>query len=361
MNIIIPVKIELCNIQSMSPKTYFKEVLYDNITDAYLKKSKNKIKQKDFEILGFREYDKIFKNNYNVSQLKSISRFFNQRVSGNKKQLTYNIYNYLKYSFFAIKIQRIFRGYFFRKFLKMRGPALKNRELCVNNTDFLTFTDCKKIPYHQFYSFKDKDNFIYGFDICSIYNMIKDGDYVKNPYNRNDLPKDILKSLNKIVKISKIFNLKLNIKLKDDVGTLSWRKKTELRALNIFQKFDSMGFITDSGWLMNLSRVNCIRYIRELADVWNYRAQITNETKLNILPTTGRLFNINVHNIFANRTEIYIKNFILDTIEKLVTRGVNVASRSLGGFYALGTLTIVSYNAANSLPWLYESFLVNQP
>jgi len=351
---------ENIKISKITPKSFLKNYIYDDITYKYVKKSKKKLKQTDFEILDFSEYDKIFKNNYTVSQLKSISRFFKQKVSGNKKELTFNVYNYLKYSFFSVKIQRIFRGFFIRRFLKLHGPAIKKRDVCVNNQDFLTFTELKDIPYYQFYSFKDKDNFVYGFDLCSIYNMIKNGEYVKNPYNRNDLPKDILTSLKKIIKISKKIKLPLNIKLKDDTEMLSYKKKTELRALNVFQKFDTMGFITDSNWLMNLSRNRCIRYLRELNDVWNYRAQITNETKNNILPPYGRLFNINLNNIFSTKTELFIKNFILDIIEKLITSGVNQSSRSLGSFYALGTLTIVSVNASNSLPWLYESFLVNQ-
>lgn len=347
-------------ISKITPKSFLKNYIYDDITDKYLKKSKRKLKQCDFEILDFSEYDKLFKNNYTVSQLKSISRFFKQKVSGNKKELTFNVFNYLKYSFFSVKIQKFFRGCLMRKFLDLHGPALKKRDICVNNQDFLTFTDLKEIPYYQFYSFKDNDNFVYGFDLCSIYNMIKDGEYVKNPYNRNDLPEGILKSIKNIIKITKTMKLPLNVKLKDDTDKLSYKKKTELRALSVFQKFDTMGFITDSNWLMNLSRNRCIRYIRELDDVWNYRAQITTETKNNILPPAGKLFNINLNNIFSTKTELFIKNFILDIIEKLINNGINESARSLGCFYALGTLTIVSVNASNSLPWLYESFLVNQ-
>ena len=50
----------------------------------------------------------------------------------------------------------------------------------------------------------------------------------------------------------------------------------------------------------------------------------------------------------------------MDIIEKLITNGINNEASSLGCFYALGTFTIVSQDAASSLPWLYESFLINQ-
>ena len=191
--------------------------------------------------------------------------------------------------------------------------------------------------------------------------MICENSYAKNPYNRNDLPKEIDKKIKKIVKISRKLKLPLNIKLKDDTKDLSYKKKTELRAINVFQKFDNMGFITNSRWIMDLNRLRCKKYLRELEDVWNYRAQISNDTKRNIIPPNGKLFhNINLHHLFNTKTELFLKNIILDLIEKLTTYGENEESRSLGGFYALGTITIVSVNAANALPWLYESFLTQQ-
>ena len=47
------------------------------------------------------------------------------------------------------------------------------------------------------------------------------------------------------------------------------------------------------------------------------------------------------------------------TVKRLITKGVTQEARSLGCFYALGTFTIVSQSASNSLPWLYESFYTN--
>ena len=112
---------------------------------------------------------------------------------------------------------------------------------------------------------------------------------------------------------------------------------------------------------MGLNRAKCVRYLRELEDVWNYRAQISNDIKQSIIPPNGKLFhNVNLYQLFNTKTELFLKNIILDIIEKLTTMSDNQESRSLGGFYALGTITIVSVNAANALPWLYESFLTQQ-
>ena len=69
--------------------------------------------------------------------------------------------------------------------------------------------------------------------------------------------------------------------------------------------------------------------------------------------------NINFNQAFNNSSLLDLKKIILKTVKKLITKGVTPEARSLGCFYALGTFTIVSQSASNSLPWLYESFLVN--
>ena len=53
----------------------------------------------------------------------------------------------------------------------MHGPAYINRSLCTNQTDFFTMNDLKNIPINQFFSFKDQDGFIYGFNIISLYKI----------------------------------------------------------------------------------------------------------------------------------------------------------------------------------------------
>jgi len=356
----IKIKKNVTNIKLkvISPKTFLKNRIYDDIKNLQIPKKKLKINASEFEIPNYDEYDKIIKINFNVTQLKSIARFYKQKISGNKPQLIFRLYNYLKYSYYIIKIQKVTRGHLFRTFLNLHGPAIKNKQ-CVNDKDFLTFQKINKIPYEQFYSFKDKDNFIYGFDICTIYNMLKNNEYNQNPYNRNPLPVDIYEKIKKIVKMSK--NLRIPLKIKLEVNdNLTSEKKLELRAIEVFQKIDQFGYITESSWITSLNRNRCVRFMRELDDVWNYRAQITNDTKIKICPNGTPFYGINIHAIASTKTDLYLKNTILNIIEKLITSGIDEESRSLGCMYALGTITIISSSAAASLPWLYESFMINQ-
>ena len=344
--------------KKLTPKTYIKKKLYEPIDKNILKKSKkNKIKMEDFEIPLYSDYQDVVKVNYNVSQLKIICRHYKQKVSGNKSQLVFLVYNYLKYSYFSTKIQRIFRGHLVRYSKKLRGPGIV-RKRCVNETDFFTLTELENIQDNQFYSFKDKDGFIYGFDICSLYNMIVNEKQEQNPYNRNKLPvKKIFKDIKAIIKLSKIYNYKINIEIDNDISQFSQEKQIEMKAINLFQKIDEGGFITDAKWILNLNRNRLRRFLTELIDVWQYRAQITNETKYKIDPLHGNpFFSYNINVLLHKCYDVLIKQ-ILEIIEIFITRGVDQHSRSLGIFYVLGTLTTVSPTAANSLPWLYESFL----
>ena len=73
-------------IKKLSPTSYFKNYLYEN---PELNKGKRcKVTIDEFHILNFSEYDLILTKNYNVSQLKSICRYYKLKISGKVKILT---------------------------------------------------------------------------------------------------------------------------------------------------------------------------------------------------------------------------------------------------------------------------------
>ena len=96
--------------------------------------------------------------------------------------------------------------------------------------------------------------------------------------------------------------------------------------------------------------------MRELIDIWTYRAELSQETKRAICPPAGNLFAVFNYNYLNNETNINnIQNYILLFLEKLVNSGTDTSSRSLGAYYVLAALTLVNENAAITLPWLYHS------
>ena len=350
------------NIKIKDVKNFLENKIYEDIS-KYKRKVKKKIHEDDFIIPQFRDYKNIVDLNYNVKQLKMMCKTYGIHKTGSKPQLKYRIFNYLKYSFYSIKIQKAFRGHMVKKINKLKGPALKNRK-CVNENDFLMFEDMKEISYEQFFSYKDDDGFIYGFNICSLYNLIfvennKNGNKVMNPYNRKEISNETIINIAHIIKLSKILNLNTEIQVKNDLDLLSFKKRVELKCVDIFQKFDELGHYTQADWFNNLSKPRLLKFINELKDVWEYRLNLTPHLKRNICPPNGKPFtSINIHQLFSPSNSLdKIKNGLLNVINDLVTKGIDRHHKGLGAYYVLGCLTLVSYNASTSLPWLYEAFM----
>lgn len=299
--------------------------------------------------------DILCKNNYNVYHLKQFAKHYKLKLSGNKKELLIRVYSFLKLSKIIIKIQKLYRGFLQRKCNKLHGPAFMNRQLCTNDSDFLTGDTMKELNHTQFFSYKDEDGFIYGFDIISLYNLIlKSERTVKNPYNRNDISRKIIQDIRNLIRVSRILKIHIDIDIKETV--VSGEKSVQLRALDLFQNIDALGNYSDPAWFLTLSRNQMIKFVRELIDIWSYRAQLSIEMKKKICPPLGDPFrNINFAYLHNEENTENVKKIVLIILEKLVNSGVDTDSKTLGAYYVLGALTLVSENAASSLPWLFQS------
>ena len=261
-------------VENLTPKSYIKNHIYEKIT---IKTGKNKkISEENFKILEYSEYQSLLQNNYNVSQLKKIARKYSQKVSGNKIELLNRIYNYLKFSYYSIKIQKIWKGKLERNYNNLIGPAFKNRK-CINETDVLSLNEIKGIDPYNFFSFKDLDGFIYGFEAKSFYNLIKKNNY-KNPYNRSSISKDVIDKFNKYIKYSKLLKKPIDLKIINEIKNLTIEQRIFLKAQKIFQKIDEFGHITNVNWFLDLDRPQLIKLLREFIDIWDYRASLTLHT-----------------------------------------------------------------------------------
>lgn len=331
---------------------------YAHVRVPDIPKKAPKVTEANFFIPKVDEYNLIVTKNYKVAQLKKICKFYNLKVSGKKSQLINQIYNYLFLSKYAIVIQKFMKGKLVRKWCSTHGPAYINRSLCTNQTDFFTMNELKNTPINQFFSFKDEDGFIYGFNIISLYTLhqkaAENNEEALNPYNRNKLPKSLIKDFRDMIRISRVLKYDIEINIKED-NCISDEKKLELRILSLFQEIDQLGNYSDQTWFTSLTREHIVLYLRELHDIWNYRAQLSNETKRNIAPPIGDPFRTLNMNYLNQLPYDNIKKLAVNIMEILVKKGVNNDSRSLGAFYVLAGLTLVNINAATAMPWLYQS------
>ena len=320
-------------------------------------KKAKRVTEKDFYIPDYSEYKLVIANNYRMPQLKKMCKFYKLPVTGNKTKLTNNLYRFLYLSKFALVIQKSLRGSLCRSWCVSHGPAYINREICTNRTDFFSMQELTEIPINQFFSYKDEDDFVYGFDVMSLYTLHKKAVEEKktaiNPYNRNKLPLELLGNLRTMIRISRV--LKYDIKITIDEDEIAPSKNLELRILSLFQTMDSLGNYTDTNWFNGLSRDQITIFLRELYDIWSYRAQLSEEIKREIVSPTGDPFrSTNIQHLSQLPFDT-LKKLAVSIMEMLVNKGINDSSRSLGANYVLCALTLVNIDVANALPWLYQS------
>lgn len=336
-----------------SPRTKIKN-LRENVPKS---RKRRRVSPDDFRILTPGEQDNLSQKNYNVKQLKHMCRFYKQRVSGNKDELTKRIYNYLRLSQSAMIIQNVAKKYILRKLLKAKGPAFISRSKCVNDFDFFTMELVKDISAEQFISYQDSDGFIYGFDVMSLYNLVKksgQGINTQNPYNRRPFPQLLFENSEIVYRLTKYYfgNCVTNIAPPPPIDE---RKVVELKLITLFQEINELGNYADHNWLWGLNRIALIRFIREIIDIWQYRADLSNYTRRIICPPHGNPFIDVQYQSLPSLDVLQLLKSCELIIRNLVSRGIAAADRALGAQYVLCALTLVSEQAAMAMPWLYQS------
>jgi hypothetical protein len=390
MNNINTINVDIINSGSnkIRKKKHDEEPIKNNILEYYFnlpiksKKAFIKIVDEDFNIPNYSDYNHLLTTNYSVSQLKLIAKYHKLKTTGNKEYLKKRLYNFLYFSCTITNIQKQVRSYLIKKYIKLHGPGFYNKALCSNDVDFCTLDNLNNIPYNQFISLKDDNEHIYGFDILSLYNLFmkvtKNNKTrtpneltntntntntnllnVQNPFTNIFFSYNVLKQLLEYIKLSNLLKIHIDLNY-DDLAHLSINKQTEMKILTLFQRIDSLGNYTNIKWFLELDKYGLIRFIRELVDIWNYRANLSQETRREIVPPRGNPFydeHLNVNNLPQyNFTQI--RKYSITIIDLMINKGINENSCLLGSYYVLCALTMVSSDAANTLPWLYEA--VNQ-
>ena len=169
-----------------SLSTFIKENILENVLSKKPRKTKA---ADDFKIVTCDEYFKnhIQLKSYKLPELKMIVKHYKLPLTGNKGVLIERIDTHFKKIKYSIKIQKLFRGFIVRLSFQTRGPAAKDRKICVNDTDFVTLEPLVEIPFELFYSYKDTKDFVYGFNVTSIVELIKKRGKITNPYNRETM------------------------------------------------------------------------------------------------------------------------------------------------------------------------------
>jgi len=371
----------------------------EKIKETIHKKGSRNIKKKnpiDKKAINYKNYidNEIILSSYKLPELKSAVKNIRLPVSGKKELLIERLETFFKNTKTAITIQRRFRGWIVRFSIKLRGPALSNRKLCINDTDFVTMEPIREIPHECFYSYKDAKDFMYGFNVVSLMQVLKGKSKIENPYNREKLNGQIIENIKILFGLSCIIypefreenealiqqtylqrrNVRTPVVRNNDIighqvvsqpvntnqvldRLVTIRAKPMNDRINeLFMEIDSLGNYTQSVWMSSLDVRQYIRLYRILYEIWNYRSNLSREVKLRICPYMSPFDGIFPRVIYHNDlTFNQIQNACVTVFENMVYQGIDEDHRKIGTFHALSGLTMVSDNARQAMPWLYES------
>jgi len=318
------------------------------------------VKYKSFEYImsfyptHYRNYTWIKEKKYTIHDIVSICDFFNYAIKRKNKQVMVDdCFMHLKKCFNASLIQTIWKKYRIRQYNKTQGPAIFKRELCNNVEDFLTTEKMSEIDYYFFISIRDQD-FIYGFNVISIYNLLKKKTPF-NPYTRNPFPPEFIEMVYKRMNMNFLLG-KTDHPIYHEIQLPSY----DNRLTGLFQKIDSLGNYTQIEWFLKLNQEKLRRFLIELYDIWDYRAQLTPFIKQKICPPFGKPFlhvpiqeieKISTHTLESLRTYCYI------VMDELLNKAEQSEHQCLGSYYILSALTLVNQEVADAMPWLYQSVL----
>ena len=220
----------------------------------------------------------------------------------------------------------------------------------MNDVDFLTMEKLSDIPKTQFFSFQDEDGFIYGFDSLSFYQLTVINKIRVNPYTRSKFKQKTIEDFHKLIEITTYLKLPLNTVIQEDEITPI--QAQELKIVELFQTINSLGNYANYEWFIKLDSFKLIKFVKELNDIWTFRSQISESVKHNICPAGDPFRRITTFK--STRTYDIIEG-VLPIIETMITTGIDKDSKTLGSYYVLCALTLVSYDASIALPWLYQS------
>ena len=256
----------------------------------------------------------------------------------------------------AIKIKKWYTFWRGLHLFEKHGPAVFIRDICTNDDDFFSTDKVCDISGYTFFSYKDADSHVYGFDVRSLNMLIQrarlNATAPQNPFTRAELPTSVIRSLTTLANCMK----------RRDIPT-EWvpltpptpEQQLRMKIVDLFTIIDSLNYYSSPDWFIGLDARGHSRFYRELYELWTHRAGISYAQKETIVPNFhARLFRYTPWTTASHPIET-IQRVNLHVMRLMVTAADDRNDRILGAMYVITALTTVSSAARTAYPWLYES------
>jgi hypothetical protein len=257
---------------------------------------------------------------------------------------------------FIKKIVQWWRFYNGLRQRRLRGPAYWTRALCTNDTDFFSTDTMTDISGAAFYSYKDTDNHIYGFDIRSIHTLLyrarTAGEHASNPFTRAPFPSFVARQVGVLVRA--LSRLRISTEW-TPLAPPTPEQQIRMKIVDAFSKIDELNYYSSPDWFLELSVAGHRHFYAALFDIWTHRANLSIAQKNTIVPGfVSRLFRTPRWAV-ADMTLDALQRLNLTVIRMMISSATDRNDRILGAMYVVSALTLVCDAARIAYPWLHES------
>lgn len=316
--------------------------------------------------------DIILHKKITIKELKVVCKEQSIKTTGKKKEIQWRLFNHFFLKNNICKIQAICRGFKIRNLL-FNIQNIKDVSNCVNDEDIFTFEPLNNIPFWKIIVVKDC-GLMYAFEITGLKDWIfksikKNKDHnilnnqTKNPYTNSNFEiktDDLINNLKQITHFYNELGYNYEDEIEEEKPIISKKQQLINKVNEVFYKIYELDNYVCESWFFELKKIELIRFLRLLYDVWYYRLNITDETKAKICPHSLTPFKRDLRKKIrkCNFQDDFIdlQFLTIEVIENMISRGIDFENKRLGSFYILGTLTIVNKNVAEAFPYLATTF-----
>mgnify|MGYP003345334590 CR=1 FL=1 len=306
-----------------------------------------------------------------VKELKEIAKSRGLCVTGKKAELKQRIEENIKQHNCVRKIQSRFRAIMTRRWFSLKRTTGLSP---VNESDFYTLEPVNEMEFMYYIDYVDeKNNMTYVFNINSLLNLVIKTGALVNPYTRDKMDVRLLYRMIEVIHYTYILfpnnDIVNYLKITAAMAPASAQQQPQVAALplgnrntaslatELFIKIDELGNYTNIAWFNNLSNRQLFQFLIRMRHFWS---KINVDVRRQICPRRI-LFstaNLGIEDLNNARTLEENRALVIRIGETLVYDGVEREHRVMGAMYFLTGLTVVSIEARQDMPWLYDNYFV---
>jgi len=173
-----------------------------------------------------------------------------------------------------------------------------------------------------------------------------------NPYTTEPIQENAKDRVNELVSYLNKNNV---VTMIENTVVLDRTAIVKQKFVDIFSQMEYVGYSCDVTWILNLNASRLKRLYRELEDIWNYRANLSESAKRNIAPPDGILCSTPVHDYNHYHDKLELQEILANELLK-ICGATDPGNMNLGFMYFIISLSFVSRPCFMIHNWVQSVF-----